>query len=571
MNYSYILHTPEGERIIAEDINPFLAAADEKVTVEPFHIQITNQMKNGYCLTEITVSSEAEAQAYVSVLGEGEAEFYSFTGLCEVERLYRQSPHNPENDFFKMEKSAVPMVAAVAGGQADILISDNPSFFDNATTQHILPQKQQFYLSSGDKGGAPNFPESDPFGPIFHTINADNSHTFRFIAFRKAADSLKTIRRAAYVAIEKVFGTGSDSVYRAMCFASNYMHVRKNERGNSDKWIVAGIEYGNMQYFRDSFYQTWILGAEIEEQSYKALTYNTHLSLAEHSLIYMIWSYRLILKGRAYDEEKAAEAFYEIKRCMDKHPDGGFYADTDRAEDTYKNWFDICAFADDEQDTYNLCLLICALEAAKRMGFDIEDRKERALKRLKTLFTGTYFKLSDVKDCMCMDFAVGDVLHYMLFNETFIDDEMVKKSYRAMVDGPAKTPYGIKIVAMADGDYVPYEMYESNGKVFPLLKNCEPGRYFNGGSYHVYEMIFHICAYLHGVEDAEQNMTARLMIDLDYDGATHEYMHTVRGFGGKPNQGWNAVIYAFWEELVKRGKATTAYFEAAEAKLASLE
>jgi hypothetical protein len=159
----------------------------------------------------------------------------------------------------------------------------------------------------------------------------------------------------------------------------------------------------------------------------------------------------------------------------------------------------------------------------------------------------------------------------MLFDETFIDDEMVKQSYRAMVDSPAKTPYGVKIVAMEDGSYVPYDMYEANGKRFPYLENCEPGRYFNGGSYHFYEMLFHICAYLHNVEDAEKNMTERLMIDLDYDGATHEYMHTVRGFGGKPNQGWNAAIFAFWEELVRRGRATGAYLEAAEAKLATLE
>ena len=72
------------------------------------------------------------------------------------------------------------------------------------------------------------------------------------------------------------------------------------------------------------------------------------------------------------------------------------------------------------------------------------------------------------------------------------------------------------------------------------------------------------------IENRSTNLTERLMIDLDYDGATHEYMHTVRGFGGKPNQGWNAAVYAFWEELVKRGRATTKFFDAAEEKLKSL-
>ena len=204
------------------------------------------------------------------------------------------------------------------------------------------------------------------------------------------------------------------------------------------------------------------------------------------------------------------------------------------------------------------------------MGYDIGDRKEKALKKFHSLFNGKYFQISEKKDFMVQDFAVGEVIYYMLFNETFIDDEMVRKSYRAMVDSPAKTPFGIKIVAMADGSYVPYEMYEAEGRRYAMLENCEPGRYYNGGSYHIYEMLFHICAYLHNIEDAEQNLIERLMIDLDFDGATHEYMHTVRGFGGKPNQGWNASIYAFWEELVKRGRATTKFFDAAEEKLRSL-
>ena len=60
------------------------------------------------------------------------------------------------------------------------------------------------------------------------------------------------------------------------------------------------------------------------------------------------------------------------------------------------------------------------------------------------------------------------------------------------------------------------------------------------------------------------------MIDLNFDGATHEYMHTLKGIGVKANQGWNASIYAIWAEVMKRGLATSAYFDAADAKMASL-
>ena len=571
MKYSYILHTPEKNIVIMDQVNPFEPADTKNLVIAPYSVQITSQEKGGCCLTEITVSSDTEEKVYLSVYGEGDAEFYSFAKYCEDERLFRQSPHNPDNCYFKMEKSAVPMVAAVVDGMGEFFISVNPSYFDNATTQHIIPEKKCFYLSSGDKGGAPNYAESDEFGPIFHVISGDKSHTFRFIAFKKPADSLKKVRREAFIGIENVFGTCSGSVYRAMCFSSNYMHIRKNDKGTSDKWIVAGIEYGNMQYFRDSFYQTFILDEEIEEQAYLACVLDEDCFTAENPLIYLIWSYRIFSKGRDYNHPAADAAFNFMLKCMDSTPDGGYYAVSAKGDGTYKNWFDICAFEDDDQDVYNCGILITALECAKRMGYDIGDRKERAIKKFHTLFNGKYFQLSEKKNCMVMDFAVGEVIYYMLFNETFIDDDMVKKSYRAMVDSPAKTPYGIKIVAMEDGSYVPYDMYEANGKRFPYLENCEPGRYYNGGSYHFYEMLFHICAYLHNVEDAEKNMIERLMIDLDYDGATHEYMHTVRGFGGKPNQGWNAAIYAFWEELVKRGRATSAYLDAAEAKLATLE
>ena len=140
-----------------------------------------------------------------------------------------------------MEKSAIPMVAAVMDTETNILISDNPSFFDNATTQHIVPAEHKFYLSSGDCGGAPNYEESDKFSPIFHHIDESNPHLFRFIAFKTSAATLKSIRREVYGAIEAVWGMGSKSLYRAVCFAGNYMHIRKNEKGTSNKWIVAGI------------------------------------------------------------------------------------------------------------------------------------------------------------------------------------------------------------------------------------------------------------------------------------------------------------------------------------------
>ena len=148
---------------------------------------------------------------------------------------------------------------------------------------------------------------------------------------------------------------------------------------------------------------------------------------------------------------------------------------------------------------------------------------------------------------------------------------MFEKTYRKICDGPSRTPYGIKIVSAKDGSYLPVEAYGLNGYVHPGFNTLDTGRYANGGSYHVYEQLFHIAAYIHGIPDAEKNLIKRLMIDLDYDGATHEYMHTVKGNGVKANQGWNAGIYAIWDNLVENGKASAEFFEKADEKLMSMQ
>ena len=568
MNYSYILHTPEKLIKIDENIALFEEKGEKTYDIAPFSVYKKVSENGIYRIIELTVSSENDAEVYLSLMGEGEAKFFSFQNSPEDERIYRQSPHDVKRYHFKMQRNAVPMVAAVMGEETAFFISDNPSYFDNATTQHIIPAENTFYLSSGDKGGAPNFPESDHFDPIFHKIGGKLSHTFRFIVFKAKATDLKMIRREAYRAIEKVWGEGSDSLYRAACYAGNYMHIRKNETGRSEKWVVAGIEYANAQYFRDSFYQTWILGEDIADECYRALDYE--FKDAENPMMYLIWSYRNFKAGKTVNRARADMAFETVMACMNKFTaDGGYYPNC-RPDGSFRNWFDICCYEFDDVDAYNQGLCVCALESAKRLGYDIGDRKEKALARYHALFNGEYIPMSAKKQFLAVDISVGEVLYWMLFDELFIDNTMFEKTYRKICDGPSKTKYGIKIVSAPDGSYLPLEAYGLNGYVHEGFNTIDLGRYANGGSYHVYEMLFHIAAHLHGIADAEKNLTERLMIDLDFDGATHEYMHTLKGIGVKANQGWNASIYAIWAEIMKRGKATSAYFDAADAKMASL-
>ena len=565
MKYLYAIHTPTEKIFFDADV---FSAHSGVYKHGEYTLKTNITCKRGYNIYELEVSAEEQREVYLSVFAEGGNEIYSFNGACKNERIFRQSPHDYKNYTFKMEKSAIPMIAIIGEAHSEILVSDNPSFFENATTQHILPDEACAYLSSGDPGGAPNCDETEDFAPIYHRIDKNTSHIFRFIAFRSDAIELKGIRRDVYKAIEEVWGSGSTSLYKAYCFAGNYMHMRKNEKGTSEKWIVAGIQYANCQYFRDSFYQTLIMDAETEAQCYNALGKDSIYN-AENPLMYLIWSYRLKKNGKAYNKELVDFAYNTMTDCMDKYGGGGFYPNC-RKDGDFRNWFDICAYEFSDVDAYTQGLCICALECAENMGYDIGTRKQDAIARYASLYDGEYIPMSEKKRYLALDVSVGEVLYYMLFGKTFISDEAFLKTYRRICDGASRTPYGIKIVSAPDGSYLPIEAYGLGEYVHPGFYQLDTGRYANGGSYHVYELLFHIAAYVHGAHDAEENLTARLMIDLDFDGATHEYMHTVRGNGVKANQGWNAGIYAIWETLVKRGEAGSAFFDAADKKLESI-
>ena len=158
MKYYYVIHT-ETENIFAEA--GFFPTQAFVYKHGGYTLTVGSENKRGYELVTAVLTSESDTEAYLSVCAEGTGEYYSFNGICDCERVFRQSPHDHTRYQFKMEMSAIPMIAVSSSENTDIFISDNPSFFDNATTQRIIPSENRAYLSSGDPGGAPNFPESD--------------------------------------------------------------------------------------------------------------------------------------------------------------------------------------------------------------------------------------------------------------------------------------------------------------------------------------------------------------------------------------------------------------------------
>ena len=524
--------------------------------------------KIGDGLVLFTLTASGKGKCYLSLCGEGEAEFCSFNDFCREEHVFRQSPHDPKMYNFRIDGSAVPMVAAVSD-TTDIFVSDHPGTCDNYTTQHVLPGEKKFYLSSGDPGGIPNLPEGregcviPPHDPYYHDLSV-KPHVFSFLWVKSRAKDIKAIRKDVFVAIERAWGTGSDSVYRAVCFGANYMHLRKNETKTSDIWIVAGLQYSTHQYDRDSFWQTFIVSKEAERQCYLAHSADA-VREAENPLFYIIWSYRVYKNGGEIDGDMFRVAFDRMMQGL-RFVGDGRYCPEGRPDGSFRNWFDICCYEKDDADAYSQGLCVTALRAAEELGYDTCGFYPRAIEYYKTLFNGEFVQMSAKKPYLAVDFTIGDLLHCVLFGTTFIPDGMVLKTYRRIMDGKANTPYGVKVVAAPDGDFLPMEAFGAYGYVHPWMAQLDVGRYANGGSYHIYEMLFHIAAHLHGAKDAVDNMIRRLFIDLDYDGATHEYMHTVRGFGSKANQGWNAAVYAIWDTLCRRGDGDRRFFDAAEKK-----
>ncbi len=494
----------------------------------------------------VDVFSDEGKEFYFSVRYEGDGEFHTFSGKSVTERYIRQSPRDITDYVLDMEKEAIPMASVFKDGAYTVAISDNPSNYENGTTQHIY--KDGFCVSSGDRGSIEG-EKGKHFEPLYHNA----PHAFKVMITSFEAEGINAFRNKIFEAVDRVWGEGG-SVFHAVCFASNYMHFRKNETGYSKSWIVPGIDYANYQYPRDAFWQSFILPAEMAEQCYMA-TYPERFKYAENALFYLIWSYRIHKAGGKADMERVREALDFIdEKCTD-----GCYMPSDSKLD-FKSWYDICAFEKDDVISYNQGLLAVAMRCAKELGelpvVDINSAAEN----YRALFNGRFIPLSRKKQFISLDVFAGDVLNFILFDEFLLTDDIVRSCYSYVVKN-SKTPYGCKVVCAENGDFLDMEDHGACGYISPHQLNLKPGEYAYGGSYYLYEMLFHIGAYLHNAEGAEDNLIERSKLDFDIGGTYYEHINTVTGVGNKPNQGWNASIYSLWSLIMDKGLADSRFFD----------
>ena len=535
-------------------IRPF---CNESLFVEQDGMQLSycQEQKNQEALVRITVTGTGEC--YVGVEYEGEGEVSTFSGPVTYERYIRQSPHDVRDYTLDMEKEAIPMAAVLSDGDYTAVVSDQPGHCDNATTQHVFPHS--FQVCSGDCGIVRGKGKKT-FSPIYHNVTEKCDHEFRFLFCQFEADSLNQFRNQIFQAIDRVWGTGG-SAFHSVCFSGNYMHYRKNETGQSDYWVVPGIEYANYQYARDAFWQSMILPKEMAEQCYLANQNRCHY--AENGLFHLIWSYRNLKNGVIVNQESVQGALeYVTQFCRN----GCYYTSKgDETEYEFKiqSWYDICAFEWDDVITYNQGLLAVAMRAVEEMGMTPPVKWQDAAEEYRQQFNGTYFPLSRKKQCLSLDVFIGDILFFLLFGECILPDDAVKKGYQYVIEHN-KTPFGRKVVCGEQGEFLPMEFHGAYGFICPHQQELKPVEYAYGSSYYLYEMLFHIGGYLHHAKGAEDNLIERGKLDFMIGGTFYEHINTVTGIGNKANQGWNSAIYNIWEQLMERGVASDRFFREIE-------
>jgi hypothetical protein len=117
------------------------------------------------------------------------------------------------------------------------------------------------------------------------------------------------------------------------------------------------------------------------------------------------------------------------------------------------------------------------------------------------------------------------------------------------------------VSALPDGRYASNEDYSVLG--YPV-DTGEEGDYHHGGSWYLYDMLFVIDSYAHGVEGALDEVIWRGTLDFKLGGTYFEHNHTVTGTSNKPNQGWDAAAYVIWKKLMEKGFADNTFFDAFE-------
>jgi hypothetical protein len=525
-----------------------------------------------------------EATVYFALRGQyADGTPYCFNGPVPGSEIYRQSPHDVDAWIVTtIAEQAVPMVSVQTPQGFTVALSDTPAAYNNFTSQEFYPAQRTIGLCSGDSGASPglkpdtskvlnldyNAEAGQKFTPgkvqrYHHWISPGTTHHFDGIIFNSNASTLNGLRKVVNQYAAEHFSNGRyKNYFGALAFTTAYMNLRTNDSGKSKFWVVPSVEYANTQYGRDAFWIATMLPPQYDAEC-MASELHTVNPFAEYPLFAIIWAYRAFKNNRPVDLTKVQAYVNEIERRARNHEYYAYDAKTGRLDFQY--WGDVMAFEKDDVIAFNQGLFALALRAAKTMGLKIVSDPDRAAAQYRSLFNAElgFYPISRQKNTILgPDPLVPDLISQIYFDVKLLESSTVRQHFNRMMT-KSKTPYGFKIVATANGDYLPAEAYDVPGYLSQVNREKMPdGRYFRGGSYFLYDNLFLIDAYLHGIAEAEQALIWRVCLDFKAGNTTYETLNTKTGEPWKPNMGWNVAIYAFWQQLVDQGKADGKLFEA---------
>lgn len=545
-------------------------AMDTSIIYDSIQVNIALVEHDGYkALTASATAIGTSKKCYITLqatYNNGKA--WNYNGQVYRTEIYRQSPHDLDAWITdSLAKQAIPMVAIQGQQGFDIAVNNSPVYYNNYCSQYFNLSQGELNLSSGDNGQTPGMkPESfempqynaekgQRFTPgkvteYYHYISPSQAHKFEAILLKSKATDINKLRRDVVLQVAKHWSQGRYTDYMgALAFTVPYMNLRVNDSHKSAYWVVPAVEYANIQYCRDAFWISTMLPDTFAAQCLKnELDSVNHY--AEYPLYIPIWALRLKKKGINSDLEKV-QKYVDV---IEQHIRKGYYYSYDRNDGRhdFQYWNDMIAFDTTDVITYNQGLLVVALLAAEELGLKTKTSVQQAIENYSALYNSDlgYMPVSKMKDSiLAPDVIIGDLLAQLYLNKELLGREIVMNHYQR-VTTKAKTPYGYKILANANGDYLSREAYNDKDYVSQLnLENMPEGRYQYGGSWTLYDMLFLMGACMYDDSTAMEEVLWRASIDFKIGATSYECINTVTGEPWKPNMGWNSAIYAIWRSL----------------------
>lgn len=590
--WTLMMHRPDHDPVEVLDLPADTSVPYSHVTeLQGVRIEFSLQPHGDYAVFNATASSNKPTQLFLSLTARYTHETpYNFNGPVAGSEIFRQSPHDVNAWIVTtIAEQAVPVVALKTEGGFEVALNGSPYLYDNFTSQAFYHNDKIASLRSGDDGQSPglkpdtartlsldyNAEKTQVFSPgrvlaHYHTVSPSESHRFEGLLFTSNTSSVNGLRKDVNQFAADYFSGGSATDYfGALAFVTPYMNLRTNETGKSDVWVVPSVEYSNIQYGRDAFWMSMMLDPTLAAECLRnELATVNHF--AEYPLFAVIWAYRTHKAGMVVDsalvqqyvdaiEARVANAWYYS------------YLESDGRLD-FQYWGDLMALEKDDVVTYNQGLLAVALRAARDMGLVVKTDPQKAAAQYRSLYNSDlgFYPVSKKKlNILSPDPLIGDLLSILYFEQPLLPDKAVRSHFERITKNAA-TPYGFKIVSNADGTYLRPQQYDIPGYTSQVNREKIPdGRYFRGGSYFLYDNLFLIDAYLHGIEEAEPLLRWRVSLDFAIGNTTYETINTKTGEPWKPNMGWNVAVYAIWKKLVDDGRASGSLFKEIDAVAAN--